>query len=199
MEAYGRGGSRACFPGEAGTALKGSMVTHSQGIDAGVLRSTAEHLAQPLVLEHPEQLRQDSPQSRRHGGHHLPHGQGSAAEPERSVSRAASATAPGPGQLLRTQAVLQPWPCPAPTWSARGPCLGRRMGLRWRSPWGREERGGGTLAAEGLADPPGLRSMVGWRALLLRDVLQFPVGLAARESLPPTLSPQETSPLGCRG
>ena len=84
------------------------MVTHSQGTDAGVLRSTAEHLAQPLVLEHAEQLRQDSPQSPRHRDHHLPHGQGSTADAERSVSRAASATAPYLGQPLRTQEVLQP-------------------------------------------------------------------------------------------
>lgn len=50
------------------------------------------------------------------------------------------------------------------------------------------------LAAAGLDDPPGLESMVGWRALLLRDVLQFSVGLAARESLSP--SPHREQALG---
>ena len=42
------------------------------------------------------------------------------------------------------------------------------------------------LAAVGLADPLGLGSVVGWRARLLGDVLQFSVGLAARESLGPS-------------
>lgn len=53
------------------------------------------------------------------------------------------------------------------------------------------------LATAGLADPPGLESVVGWRALLLGDVLRFSVGLAARKS--PGPSPQGTSPRGLLG
>lgn len=69
--------------------------------------------------------------------------------------------------------------------------LGSRRGLRWCSPWGWEERGGSglawpALAAAGLADPPGLESVVGWRALLLGGVLQHYLDLAARESLSPS-------------
>lgn len=60
--------------------------------------------------------------------------------------------------------------------------------MRRCSPWGREERGGRALAwpplaAAGLADPLGLGSVVGRRALLLGAVLPFFEGLAARESL----------------
>lgn len=169
------------------------LVTHGQVMDPGALCVGAEHPAQLLVLELAEQLPRDLLQRVGLGKHHVPHGQSSTAGPERSVSRAASATALCPGQPRRTPAVLQPWPFPTPCLERPGPCLGKQEGADIAFPVGQggtSWRGSGlarpALATAGLADPAGLESGVGWRALLLGDVLRFSVGLAARQSPGPS-------------
>ena len=102
-----------------------------------------------------------------------------------------SAGLPWPPHCARASAagprlVLQPWPFSAPSLECLGPRLGKQEGAEIVFPTGQGGtlwRGSGLawpgLATAGLADPPGLESVVRWRALLLRGVLWFSVALAA--------------------
>lgn len=108
-------------------------------------------------------------------------------------SRAALATALCPGQPRRAQAVPQPCSFPTPRLQCLGPVLGKQEGpevvfpvgqggTRWRG----SGLAGPALATAGLGHPAGLESVVGCRALLLRAVRQFSVGLTARKSPGPS-------------